>query len=286
MTSCISTGAWAQQLIAHQLSRLQSLQPRVLEDSDPEPLHQFRVSLRRLRSLISHFAAALELPQGLNRARIAALARATGDCRDADVLQELLEQRLLPRLQPDQQHDCRPLRRQLKRQRRRAFRELETALGSNRCRTLLEQLEGWTLAPRYTSLGQQPLDAWLQEWLLACGGGCFLHGGWFADDPSDPELHALRKRIKEVRYGLEALRERLGDEGEAWIRDLRSVQSCLGDLHDQEVLRLLIRGHGSPATELRRALMQERQEHWQQWQQLRAELLQPARRHSLLRLAC
>lgn len=285
MGASLSTGEQAQLLIARQLSRLQGLRPQVLEDDDPEALHQFRVSLRRLRSLISQFGPALELPPRLNRGRIAALARATGDCRDADVLRELLEQQLLPRLQPAERDACRPLRRQLKRQRRQAFQKLETGLRSSRCRSLLEQLESWGQAPRYTSLGQGPLNAWLPEWLLACSSGCFLHGGWFAGEPDDPELHALRKQVKEVRYGLEALRDWIGEPGEAWIGDLRRVQSCLGDLHDQAVLMQLIPGHREVETALHRALKQDSEACWDHWQQLRTELLQPKRRHSLLQLA-
>jgi len=285
MSVSISTGEQAQQLMARQLARLQSLLPQVLEDDDPEPLHQFRVSLRRLRSVISQFGSALELPPRLNRRRIAQLAQASGQCRDADVLREQLSQRLLPRLQTAERQDCTPLLDQLKRQRGRAVRELAAGLRSRRCRKPLDQLESWTLAPRYTSLGQLPLEAWLQEWLLACSGDCFLHAGWFAEAPNDPQLHALRKRIKEARYGLEALRHWLGDAGEGWIGELRSVQSCLGDLHDQEVLMQLIRGHGQAAMALRHALEQDRQDTWQQWQQRRTELLEPSRRHALLQLA-
>lgn len=285
MTTSISTGEQAQRLIAHQLTRLRALRPRVLEDDDPEALHQWRVSLRRLRSLISQFGAALELPPRLKRARIASLARATGNCRDADVLRERLEQRLLPRLQPGERKGCKPLLRQLKQQRRRAFQELEAALRSRRCGTLLDQLESWCLAPRTTGLGQQPLEDWLQEWLLNCSSGCFLHGGWFAEDPRDPDLHALRKQVKEVRYGLEALRDWLGEAGDGWIHDLRSVQSCLGDLHDQEVLRQLLHGHGPAAAGLRDALEQDRQACWSQWRQWRETLLPRRRRQSLLQLS-
>lgn len=284
MAPTLSTGEQAQRLVAVQLTRLRSLRSRVLQDDDPEALHQFRVSLRRIRSLISQFEAALELPQRLKRSRIAALARATGDCRDADVLREQLEQRLLPRLPASDHQACRPLLRQLQRQRRRAFRQLETALRSQRCRNLLQQLEQWTVAPRTTCLGQQPLEAWLPEWRLASSSCCFLQAGWFASDPDDPALHVLRKRVKEVRYGMESLREWLGVEGAHWISDLRSVQSCLGDLHDQQVLIQLVQPQGRAHRGLRQALEQERQERWLQWLQLRDALLQPQRRHGLLRL--
>lgn len=290
MPPSVTTGEQAQQLISRQFSRLQTLWPEVLQGDDPEALHQFRVSLRRLRSLLSQFRAALELPPRLKRARIAALARATGNCRDADVLREHLEQELLPRLEAGERQAGDALLLQLKRRRRQAMTELQRELGSQRARKLLNQLDRWCQEPRYTSLGLLPLTEWLPEWLQACTGSCFLHAGWFATHPSDSDLHALRKRIKEVRYSLEALREWLGEPGEVWIGDLRSVQSCLGELHDQEVLMQLLRHQGqadaaaSPKA-LHRLLEEQRQERWQQWLALRRDLLQPSQRRQLARLA-
>lgn len=284
MTASVTTGQQARQLIAEQLKRLENLRPDVLQGQDPEALHQFRVSLRRLRSLLSQFRPALELPPRLSRARIAALARSTGSCRDADVLREHLEQQLLPRLAPGDRQACAPLLQALKRQRHQAMVELHAELSAERTRKLLRRLDRWCREPHYSRLGLLPLEDWLREWLQACSGGCFLHAGWFAADPSDSDLHELRKRIKEVRYGLEALRNWLGEPGEGWISNLRRVQSCLGDLHDQEVLRQLIHGHGHTATALRHSLEQDRRERWEQWQQLRAELLPAQRRHALLQL--
>jgi len=290
MAAIITTGEQAQQLISRQLSRLESLRPEVLRGDDPEALHQFRVSLRRLRSLLSQFGPALDLPPRLNRTRIAALARTTGSCRDADVLRDHLELRLLPQLGPGEQKACASLLRQLKRQRRQAMTDLQEALGSGRTRKLLGRLDRWCREPRYTCLGRLSLADWLAEWLQACGGVCFLHAGWFAAHPRDSDLHELRKRIKEVRYGLEALRGWLGEPGEAWISDLRNVQSCLGDLHDQEVLMQLLRSQdqndeAASRTALHRLLEQERLERWQQWLVLRDDLLLPSRRRSLVRLA-
>lgn len=284
MTEPVTTGEQARQLISRQLSRLVDLEPAVLLGEDHEALHQYRVSLRRLRSLLRQFGPALELPRRLSRARIAALARATGSCRDADVLREHLEQRLLPRLDPGERQGCTSLLRRLKRQRRQAMAELQTELSSQRTHKLLHRMEQWCQQPRFSSLGELSLAEWLPEWLQASSGGCFLHAGWFATQPNDGALHDLRKHIKEVRYGLEALRGWLGDAGEAWISDLRSVQSCLGDLHDQQVLVELMREHEQAPPALSRALERDSQEVWTQWQQLRDELLQPERRQTLLRL--
>ena len=287
MQPCTSSGDHARQLIQQQLARLRDLHPLVLADRDPEPLHQFRVSLRRLRALLQQFGPALVLPRRISRARIAAVARATGRCRDGDVLSAVLETQLLPQLQAAERKACAPLRRRLRQQRRRAFVELRDELGSKRYRNLMEQLEAWCRTPRFSRLGQLDLTDWLQEWLLASTGCCFLHAGWFAADPAAPDLHDLRKRIKEVRYGLEALRDRLGSNGEAWIADLRRVQSCLGDLHDQEVLLQLLceaRGGSPTPAALIQALEAQRDCSWQQWQRLTEELLPAQRRRSLVGL--
>jgi CHAD domain-containing protein len=290
MDPSLTCGEHVRLLILPQLERLRRFQPEVLADHDPEPLHQFRVSLRRLRSVVSQFGPALVLPRHLHRSQIAVVARATGLCRDADVLREWLEQRLMPRLAADGHRSCKPLLRALRKQRRKAFADLQEELTSRRYFRMIEELEGWCDSPDTTLVGDLQLAEWLPEWLQACAGTCFLHGGWFAAHPGDSELHELRKRIKEVRYGLEALRGLLGNAGEAWIGDLRDVQSVLGDLHDLQVLMQLL-GDQELADEaasrapLQQLLEEQRQERWQQWLELRNKLLQADRRRSLVRLA-
>jgi hypothetical protein len=54
----LSSGAYALDLIQRQVRRLGKLQGEVLADCDPEPLHQLRVSLRRLRTALSQFGPA------------------------------------------------------------------------------------------------------------------------------------------------------------------------------------------------------------------------------------
>ena len=93
-----SSGAYARHRLEQLCERLRRLRPEVLDDRDPEPLHQYRVSLRRLRSLLIQFAPALLLPAKVTPSRIALLARATGATRDLDVLGLRLQHDLLPAL--------------------------------------------------------------------------------------------------------------------------------------------------------------------------------------------
>lgn len=286
----LSAGAYALERLQHLSHRLHHLRADVLADRDPEPLHQYRVSLRRLRSLLIQFAPALVLPARVTPRRLALLARATGQTRDLDVLRQRLEQDLLPALEAPQRQRCGGvLLDSLAQRRRKAFALLEAELLASRTQRLLQRLNDWQQQPRFTPLGEQPLQPWIREWLLSFAGGCFLHSGWFAEAPDAADLHDLRKRLKAVRYSLELLQEPLGAPAEAWLQRWRQAQNCLGDLQDLAVMERWLEQErrprwGDAAQALQAWISAERQACWNRWLLLRGELLEPACRRSLLEL--
>ena len=92
----LTAGDHALDVIRQQTRRLGKLHGQVLKDDDVEPLHQFRVSLRRLRTALRQFAPALAPPGSVSESRIGRVARRTSLTRDLDVLRERLLQQLLP----------------------------------------------------------------------------------------------------------------------------------------------------------------------------------------------
>ena len=112
----------------------------MLADRDPEPLHQLRVSLRRLRTALGQFGPALELPESVESSRIAAVARRTGLCRDLDVLRLRLEVQLLPSLPESEQRSREGAMMRLGRDRAQAFEALEEGLCHSRYLRLLARL--------------------------------------------------------------------------------------------------------------------------------------------------
>jgi len=284
-----SSGGHATALIAASCRRLVELQAPVLADQDPEPLHQMRVALRRLRTGLRQFAPALVMPPGVSDRRIAKIGRRLGLARDLDVLQAHLRLQLLPQLPEEEVQALRPVLKQLRRERRLAREQLVDGLRSGGYLKLLAELQAWLRAPRFTPLGQEPLAGWQVEWALPMLAGLFSHPGWFVDDPSGDleSLHDLRKRCKGARYALANLRPLLGDHGEAWLDRFRQVQDLLGELHDLQVLQRAIDDQlpgrlTESLPQLDGLLQQRTRGHWAQWRQQAAQLQQPDQRRRLL----
>ncbi|HEY9825233.1 MAG TPA: CHAD domain-containing protein, partial [Stenomitos sp.] len=62
----------------------------VRADEDPEPLHQMRVGMRRLRTALTVFAPFVDLSPQLER-DVAHISRRLGNVRDLDVLGQWLD---------------------------------------------------------------------------------------------------------------------------------------------------------------------------------------------------
>ena len=273
----LTSGSFAKTLIQCQIRRLGKLQGDVLDDRDPEPLHQLRVSLRRLRTALGQFAPALELPDGVSEPRIASVARRTGLCRDLDVLSLRLREQLLPRLPHAEQDRLTGAMKRLSHDRAQAFDTLREALHSPRYLKLLARLSKWDNLPRFTPLGELPLLPWLYDWQAPFTAGLFLHPGWTADDPAAKSLHGLRKRIKKARYSLEHLESWCEPPLRDWIQDLRQAQDHLGELHDLQILNHSLSESEKPRKTsdlpvLRAEIEGQRQLHWLRWRELAQRL--------------
>jgi CHAD domain-containing protein len=282
--SIIRTGTYALELIQRQIKRLGKLQPDVLADENPESLHQLRVSLRRLRTILVQFMPALVLPESVDADRIAAVARRTSLTRDLDVLGERLELQLLPLLPDGEQRAMEAALKRLKRQRNQTFELLVDALRSPNYLKILARLRQWQDSPHFTRLGEQAIVCWLYELQVSFTGNLFLHRGWYAQDFRDEELHSLRKRIKSARYALENLEPWLDAMAQATIVELKTAQGILGDLHDLGVIELILTDHKMPIKlkklpMLRAEIKRQQQECWQNWRQHASRLQSNKFRH-------
>lgn len=284
-----SNGDLAVDLIGRFTHKLVTLQAPVLADEDPEPLHQMRVSLRRLRTCINQFAPALLLPKAVGDRRLAKTVRRLGMARDLDVLRERLAQDLMPDLPEAERRAMKPVLKQLRRERSLAYEQLVTVLQSGSYLKLLSQLQRWLRDPDLTPLGKLPLLAWTVEWQAPMISGLFQHPGWFVEDQGgDMELvHDLRKQLKTARYGLENLGAITGPRCRQWVGELRDLQELLGELNDLHVLERAIddqlsSGLARGVPQLDALLRHNAERCWDQWRQRADGLIRPERRRSLL----
>ncbi len=284
----LSNGAFAVDLIAGYTHRLVSLQAPVLADQDPEPLHQMRVCLRRLRTCLHQFAPALRLPRAVCDLRLAKTVRRLGMARDLDVLRQRLEHDLMDPLPEGERKALKPVLKQLRRERGLAYEQLVTALQAGGYLKLLSQLQGWLREPDLTPLGRLPLRSWALEWQASMTVGLFQHPGWYiVDRDGDMELvHDLRKRLKTARYGLENLSAVTGPRCRQWVVELRDLQDLLGELNDLHVLEKAIddqlpSGLARSVPGLEGLMRRRGQACWEQWRQRADGLILPGRRRSL-----
>ncbi len=285
----LSNGGYALEKIRASTGRLVELHAAVLEDGDPEPLHQMRVTMRRLRTCLQQFAPALQLPSAVTDRRIAKVGRRLGLARDLDVLRDRLQKDLLPELPEAERRTLRPVLKQLRRERGLAYEQLAHVLRSGSYLGMLSRLQRWQKKPQFTPLGEERLQEWLLEWQVPLVAGLFAHPGWFVPDLDGDlgSVHDLRKRCKGARYSLENLSPFTGPRCRQWAERFKGLQELLGELNDLEVLRQAIDDQlpgrlRQTLPRLHGLLQDHSRSCWQRWR-LEAETLQrPSQRHQLL----
>lgn len=201
----------------------------LLASRSPEPLHQARVALRRLRSAFSIFKpllgndAARELSDSLRE-----LAGELGPARDLDVL--------LQRARPG------PLRDRLQTEREAAYDRVEEHLGSDKARALMLTLvecvhSGSLLAkPDTEETRILPVRTFAGR-ALSRFRRKVKEGGRNLRGTDDAARHELRKDAKKLRYAAEFFALLFDGKGEKakqknFIIALEAVQDELGALND------------------------------------------------------
>ncbi|MEB3235186.1 MAG: CHAD domain-containing protein [Cyanobacteriota bacterium] len=280
----VSSGEYAIQLLSVQVQQLVRWQGPVLANRDPEPLHQMRVTMRRLRVTLQQFAPALQLPHPLTGARLAKTARRLGLARDLDVLRTRLQDQLLPQLPEVELSLLKPVIKQLKRERQQAQDQVEDQLKGGSYLGWLSQMQRWLRKPDLTPLALEPLGEALLQWQLGWLAGLYQHPAWrleaLRNDGERDQVHDLRKQIKLARYQLENCKPWLGPRSRRALRDFKLMQELLGELNDLEVLQRAISDQlaGSLVKDLpvlHGLLLDIQSQRWELWRQ---QALQPGPR--------
>ncbi|WP_207099956.1 CHAD domain-containing protein [Paracoccus shandongensis] len=160
----------------------------------PEPLHQARVALRRLRSALTIFRPMLGASGTALREDLRWLAGSLGDARDLDVL--------LPRAPAG------PLQDRIRAGREAAYDALAETLASDRARALMLDLAAWAGGGGWLSDPdtQAVRDSGAQDFAataLSRFRRKVKKGGRDLSHLADEARHDLRKDAKKLRYAAE-----------------------------------------------------------------------------------
>jgi CHAD domain-containing protein len=209
----------------------------VSKDIDTEFLHDFRIAVRRTRSLLKHFAKSLPSPQIAHfRTEFAWLGRTTSLSRDYDVV--LLRFPAYESLICEGLRDRIPaLRQHIQDQRQHEFkRQLVAALRSKRYVDLKTQWRGFLDTQRQnlsSADAETPIGVIAAACMRTAHKRVLRAGRDLRHDTSPQRLHDLRIQCKRLRYLLEFYHH-LYDARHTRtpIKQLKTLQDVLGEFQD------------------------------------------------------
>lgn len=213
----------------------------VLEDLDPEPLHDLRVATRRTRSALAICKSVLpDSVVAKFKLGFRWLGRVTGPCRDLDV--HLIEMEVFQKRLVISDASLDPLRQLIEELRRKEHLRVCQSLASERFRRLIDE---WDEVLHTGAVGDtEQLNAGQPVIELA---GKKIHKAYrrfakrvsnLAEDAPEEAFHRLRIDAKKLRYLLEFFSDLYPKETlRALVKDLKRLQDILGGFNDMVVQR-------------------------------------------------
>ncbi|WP_410639316.1 CHAD domain-containing protein [Amycolatopsis sp. lyj-346] len=207
-------------------------EPGTRSGADPEDLHQMRVALRRMRSVLKLSGRLVGDGAEPVRAELGWLGQSLGEVRDFDVLIGHLRE-VIAGFEVRDQAPGRRLVAKFVRERATAKRRLTRALSSARYSTLLREVSLLTRA-EFTPEAARSHD--LIAGLAKPHRKLAKAVHALPADPPDDDLHALRIHGKKLRYAAELAQTSAKKKQAARIKHLlkatKDFQTVLGDHQD------------------------------------------------------
>jgi CHAD domain-containing protein len=221
------------ELSQKRLEKFASLFPRVLIRDDPETIHDVRVWSRRLQQILRVLfpkpatKKSRKLVRMLRRVR-----RALGDCRNLDVIGELIQEKIVAAGNPVVRDAWDHLKVHIQDRRQAELLRAREKLSQydivdfvNRTQALLSRADSSEDLKR--TLNENIAQA-RKDWEAAVDQA--------RQSPEPEQLHALRIAGKRLRYRLELVAELGENSAGAQIKALKTIQDQFGQWHDRYVL--------------------------------------------------
>jgi CHAD domain-containing protein len=228
---------------------MQANEEGVIANIDPEFLHDYRVAIRRTRSIIGRVRGVIPERARLQlRDELRWLGEITGPSRDMDVYM-LNFSELKGLLVPSLREHLEPLYEYLQRHQKTAHDELVAQFKSERYRDVIDN---WRQLLATMDFRKRPPDYASQPIIKVAGRSiwkCYkkvIRQGRAISNGSPPEmLHDLRKSCKKLRYLLEAFASLYSGKEMKWVvKQLKTLQDLLGEYQDIHVHSVTLRYFG------------------------------------------
>lgn len=228
--------------LSEQVGALKSLDPMV-RGSEPDSVHQMRITSRRLRSAFQSFGQFFgSSVTGPLEVELQWLGTVLGQARDAEVLAERMTQHV-------DQIPAGQLVGPVQKRVRGHFADLCAnaqaavldALDSPRYLALLDQLDLLLAEPPYTNVAARPAGDALPAAVRRSYARTSRRMKRALREPvgerRDLALHRARKAAKRARYAGEAVAPLFGKKAGRFARQMKQLQSVLGEHQDAVIAR-------------------------------------------------
>ena len=223
--------------------------PGTLDDVDSEFLHDYRVALRKARTVLRELSGVFP-PERLAalRGELKWLQAVTGERRDLDVY--ILDFDLLrARVPTEQQPELEPVKRVLGHRRAAAHTQMLKDLGGRRARRAMND---WTTMLEYLPRlpdddrpdAARAIDDLSSERIRTVYRRMLKMGAGITPGSEPEAYHELRKQGKELRYLLELFGQPLHDARvvKPMVKALKGLQDVLGRHQDRDIQAKMLRG--------------------------------------------
>lgn len=230
---------------SYQFSCMLSHEEGTIKGEEIEELHNMRVAVRRMRAAAKVFEDYLDSEQlephlkGLKRT-----LGSLGEVRDLDVFREKAE-KYLKTLPPGHEHDLDPFFTVLTEEREKARKNMLDYLDSEKYYNFKKDFSDALASPETlilpaTNEKHDALPHRVREVLPSILYGRLADINAYSEWVKGPylpveRLHRLRITTKGMRYTLEFFESVLGEDAKILIKELKTFQDYLGNLHDAVV---------------------------------------------------
>jgi CHAD domain-containing protein len=205
---------------AELLRRLNAQARRALKSDTAESVHDLRVAIRRFVQTLQVFKSLLPGKDRKKvRHRLRGIMARAGAVRDCDVTLQLIA---------GQQRGAVRLRSRCETERRAAGHKLAQSLR----RWIEHNSLPWTAEKKPISVDESS-----KEVLPLVARECLSRGFAAAKGASPGQLHRFRLSTKKLRYTVELFASPDAENLRAWLDQIKTIQTLLGDVNDCETAR-------------------------------------------------